>query len=176
MFMAYQLLPALGVDYEPLPGPDPFWYMVVGLTLYNLAVFAEILRSGVNSLPKGQREAGLVIGLTPLQTMRMIQLPQAFRTMLPAIISQMVVVLKDTSLISFIGQYPDLLYQGKVVYQNLDNSLQTLLLIGIIFIAINFTLSRLAVWVEGRVSRRSAGKAIDPTMINNGAGGVPANV
>jgi len=164
MFMAYQVIPAFGVDYEPLPGPDAFWYMVIGLTLYNLAVFAEILRSGVNSLPKGQREAGLVIGLTPLQTMTMIQLPQAFRTMLPAIISQMVVVLKDTSLIGFIGSYGELLNQGKVIYGYLGNTLQTLLLIGVIYIAINFALSRLAVWVEGRMSRRSSGKTIDPMV------------
>lgn len=164
MFAAYQVFPAMGIDYGPLPGTDPFWWMVVGLVLYNLAVFSEILRSGVNSLPKGQREAGLVIGLTPLQTMRMIQLPQAFRTMLPAIISQMVVVLKDTSLISFIGQYPELLTQGKFIYLNLDNTLQTLLLIGAIFIAINFTLSRLAVWVDRRMSRRTSGKAVDPVM------------
>ncbi|GAB3252510.1 amino acid ABC transporter permease [Kineosporia babensis] len=169
MFMAYQLLPALGVNYEPLPGPDAFWYMVVGLTLYNLAVFAEILRSGVNSLPKGQREAGLVIGLTPLQTMVMIQLPQAFRTMLPAIISQMVVVLKDTSLIMFLGQYPELLYQAKIIYQDLGNTLQTLVVVGIIFIAINFALSQLAVWVEKRMSRRSAGKSIDPIMATTAA-------
>ncbi len=166
MFMAYQLLPALGVNYEPLPGSNVFWIMVIGLVLYNLAVFAEILRSGVNSLPKGQREAGLVIGLTPLQTMRMIQLPQAFRTMLPAIISQMVVVLKDTSLIGFIGSFPELLNQGKFVYLNLDNTLQTLLLIGAIYIAINFALSQFAVWVDKRMSRRTAGKTVDPLVAN----------
>lgn len=154
IYMAYQLLPDIGIDYGPLPGPDALWYLVVGLVAYNLAVFAEIVRAGINSLPKGQREAGLVIGLTPLQTMLMIQLPQAFRTMLPAVISQMVVVLKDTSLISFIGQYEELLHNGKVVYQNLNNPLQTLLLIGAVFIAVNFALSQLAVYAERRLSRR----------------------
>ena len=161
MYMAYQLLPDLGVNYAPLPGSDAFWWMVTGLVAYNSVIFAEILRAGVASLPAGQREAGLVIGLTPLQTMRMIQLPQAFRTMLPAIISQMVVVLKDTSLIAFIGQYPELLKNGQTIYLNLDNPLQTLLFVGLIFIAVNFTLSRLAVLVESRVSRRSAGRGID---------------
>ncbi len=161
MYMAYQLLPDLGVNYEPLPGSDAFWWMVTGLVAYNSVIFAEILRAGVNSLPRGQREAGLVIGLTPLQTMRMIELPQAFRTMLPAIISQMVVVLKDTSLIAFIGQYPELLKSGQTIYQNLDNPLQTLFFIGLIFIAVNFTLSRLAMLVERRVARRSAGRSAD---------------
>ncbi len=161
MYMAYQLLPDVGVNYEPLPGSDAFWWMVTGLVAYNSVIFAEILRAGVNSLPRGQREAGLVIGLTPLQTMRMIELPQAFRTMLPAIISQMVVVLKDTSLIAFIGQYPELLKSGQTIYQNLDNPLQTLFFIGLIFIAVNFTLSRLAMLVERRVARRSAGRSAE---------------
>ena len=160
IYMAYQVLPDLGVNYEPLPGSDAFWYLVIGLVAYNSVIFAEILRAGVNSLPRGQREAGLVIGLTPLQTMRMIELPQAFRTMLPAIISQMVVVLKDTSLIAFIGQYPELLKSGQTIYQNLDNPLQTLLFIGLIFIAVNFALSRLAMLVERRVSRRSTGREL----------------
>nr|WP_269811250.1 amino acid ABC transporter permease [Kineosporia rhizophila] len=171
MYMAYQLLPDLGVNYEPLPGSDAFWWMVTGLVAYNSVIFAEILRAGVNSLPKGQREAGLVIGLTPLQTMQMIQLPQAFRTMLPAIISQMVVVLKDTSLIAFIGQYPELLKQGQFIYLNLNNPLQTLLIVGGIFVLINFALSQLAVYVERRMSRRSAGRGINAVHIDPGSAG-----
>ncbi|GAA3596916.1 amino acid ABC transporter permease [Kineosporia mesophila] len=171
MYMAYQLLPDLGVNYEPLPGPDAFWWMVVGLVAYNSVIFAEILRAGVNSLPGGQREAGLVIGLTPLQTMRMIQLPQAFRTMLPAIISQMVVVLKDTSLIAFIGGYEELLRKGQFVYLNLKNPLQTLLFVAIIFIAVNFTLSWLANLAQRRMSRRSAGRGINPIHLDPGSAG-----
>ncbi|MBT0773862.1 amino acid ABC transporter permease [Kineosporia sp. J2-2] len=156
IYMAYQLLPDLGVDYGPLPGDDALWWLVTGLVAYNSVIFAEILRSGVASLPRGQREAGLVIGLTPLQTMRLIQLPQAFRTMLPAVISQMVVVLKDTSLAAFIGQYPELLNRGRTIQQNLDNPLQTYLLIGLIFISVNFALSQAAMYVERRISKRSA--------------------
>jgi len=157
IYMAYQVLPDLGVDYDPLPGPNALWWLVTGLTAYNAVIIAEILRAGVASLPRGQREAGLAIGLTPLQTMTTVQLPQAFRIMLPAVISQMVVILKDTSLAAFIGQYPELLNRGRTIHQNLDNPLQTYLLIGMIFILVNFTLSQLARLVESRLSRRGTG-------------------
>jgi glutamate transport system permease protein len=74
----------------------------------------------------------------------------------------MVVVLKDTSLIAFIGQYPELLKNGQTIYLNLNNPLQTLFFVGLIFIAVNFTLSRLAMLVERRVSRRSAAPQMHP--------------
>ncbi|GAB6897398.1 amino acid ABC transporter permease [Kineosporia succinea] len=168
IYMAYQLLPDLGVNYDPLPGENALWYVVVGLTAYNSVVIAEILRSGVASLPRGQREAGLVIGLTPLQTMVQIQLPQAFRTMLPALISQMVVILKDTSLVTFIGGYDELLNTAKRIFQTANNPLQTLLLIGLIFIVINFALSQLAVFAEKRMSRRSAGRGVNTLHVDPG--------
>ncbi|GLY30282.1 amino acid ABC transporter permease [Kineosporia sp. NBRC 101731] len=171
IYMAYQLLPDLGVNYDPLPGENALWYVVVGLTAYNSVVIAEILRAGVASLPRGQREAGLVIGLTPLQTMVQIQLPQAFRTMLPALISQIVVILKDTSLISFIGGYDELLTTAKRIFQTANNPLQTLLLVGLIFIIINFALSQLAVYAERRMSRRSAGRGINPIHLDPSSAG-----
>ena len=80
------------------PETNPFVAVVAALTLYNGAVVAELVRSGVGSLPKGQGEAGLSIGLTPGQTMRAIQLPQAITAMLPALVSQLVVILKDSAL------------------------------------------------------------------------------
>lgn len=86
----------------------PFMAAVIGLAVYNSAIIAEILRSGVNTLPRGQREAGLAIGMTPLSTLRLIELPQAVRIMMPSLVSQIVVLLKDTSL-AFIVTYPELL-------------------------------------------------------------------
>ncbi len=77
---------------------NPLAAVVTGLMLYNGAVVAELVRSGVHSLPKGQAEAGLSIGLTPGQTLRSIQLPQALTALLPALIGQLVVVLKDSAL------------------------------------------------------------------------------
>jgi glutamate transport system permease protein len=151
IFFAYRVLPELGVDLSLL------WYLVIGLTAYNSVIIAEIVRSGVASLPRGQAEAAAAIGLTRGQSLRLIQLPQAFRVMLPALISQLVVVFKDTSL-GFIILYEESVRFARIAIQQLDNPLQLFFVLAIIFIVINYTLSRLAVWVERRVSRaRTAG-------------------
>ncbi|MGZ4553962.1 MAG: ABC transporter permease subunit, partial [Mycobacteriaceae bacterium] len=118
--------------------------------------FAEIIRSGVVSLPKGQSEAGLATGLTNGQTLRLILLPQAFRVMLPALISQIIVALNDTSLIAILGGYIELLKEGGLLVQNLNNPIQTYLLIAVIFILINYTLSKFAEFVQRRVSRTTS--------------------
>lgn len=148
IFFASHVLP------EVFPGLDLSlrWYVVIGLTAYNSVVIGEIIRSGVAALPRGQTEAAYAIGLTRGATLRLILLPQAVRIMLPALISQVVVILKDTSLGAFIS-YEELLRRGNLAVQNLGNPLQLYLLVGALFIAVNFTLSRLAVVVERRVSR-----------------------
>ncbi|GAA1438814.1 amino acid ABC transporter permease [Mycobacterium cookii] len=155
----------LGIDVGPLPGDPALWYLVIGLTLYNSVIIAEILRAGVLSLPRGQREAALAVGLTNGQTMRTILLPQAFRVMLPALISQLVVVLKDTSLVAVIGLgYLELLRRGNQISQNLDNPIQSLLIVALIYIVINYSLSKLAEYVErrlGQASGSSAGNGLD---------------
>ena len=96
-----------------------------------MVIFAEIVRAGVASLPRGQREAALATGLTNGQTMRIVLLPQAFRVMLPAIISQLVVVLKDTSLVTFVANYDELLSQGESIRRNLDNPIQTFIVVAL---------------------------------------------
>ena len=156
IFYVYILIRAIKLDISFLPGVDGLWFLVIGLTLYNMVIIAEILRAGVASLPRGQVEAALAIGMTPRQAMATVQLPQAFRTMLPALISQLVVVLKDTSLAAVLALYTELLRRGNLISLNLDNPIQTLFVIGAIFIAINYALSRLATWTERRLSR--AGK------------------
>ena len=158
IYLTSRLLPALGIDVSGLPGGELLWFLVIGLTAYNCVIFAEIIRSGVVSLPKGQGEAALATGLTNGQSLRLILLPQAFRVMLPALISQIVVVLKDTSLIAILGGYIELLKQGGLLIQNLNNPIQTYLLIAIIFILINYTLGKFAEWVQRRVSRSTSGK------------------
>jgi glutamate transport system permease protein len=156
IFFAWQALPELGVDVTRLPGENGLWYLVIGLTAYNSVIIAEILRAGVASLPRGQGEAGRSVGMTELQVMRTVLLPQAFRTMLPALISQLVVVLKDTSLAAVLALYTELLRQGNFIALNLDNPIQTLFVVGLIFILINYALSRVAIWTERRLSRRGA--------------------
>ena len=84
------------------------WAVVIALTLYNGAIIGEALRAGLAALPKGQNEAGLSLGMTRMQSMFLVQFPQAFRQMLPVIVAQLVVLLKDTSL-GFIVGYPELL-------------------------------------------------------------------
>ncbi|WP_324273803.1 ABC transporter permease subunit [Blastococcus brunescens] len=117
---------------------------------------------GVASLPRGQREAALATGLTNGQAMRIVLLPQAFRIMLPAIISQLVVVLKDTSLVTFVANYDELLSQGESIVRNLDNPIQTFTVIALLYIAINYLLGRLAQYVQRRQGR-AATRVADTT-------------
>jgi glutamate transport system permease protein len=153
IFFVWQVLPESPIDVGPLPGDDGLWFLVIGLTLYNSVIIAEIVRAGVLSLPRGQGEAARAVGMTEGQVMSSVLLPQAFRTMLPALISQLVVVLKDTSLAAVLGLYLELLRRGNLISQTLDNPIQVLTVVGLIYILINYALSRLAVWTEQRLSR-----------------------
>jgi glutamate transport system permease protein len=140
-------LPTLGVELG-----DLLWYLVIGLVLYNTVVIAEILRSGMEGLPAGQREAAEAIGLSTLDTTLQILLPQAFRIMLPALISQLVVVLKDTSL-GFIIGYEEILRVTTQIVQFLNNQIQMYVVVGILYIMINYGLSKLAAYAQRRLAR-----------------------
>jgi glutamate transport system permease protein len=133
---------------------NPFVAVVAGLTVYNGVVIAEVLRAGINSLPRGQREAGLAIGLTASATFRTIELPQAARRMLPALISQVVVLLKDTSL-GYVVAYPELLRQIRTLTEFFGNRyLFSVFFIGsAMYIGVNLLISRVAVWTERRIDR-----------------------
>jgi glutamate transport system permease protein len=127
---------------------------VWALAIYNGAVIGEALRSGIASLPKGQRESGLAVGLTPLQVRFSIEYPQAFRQMLPIILAQLVVLLKDTSLSLIVG-YQELLNvvlkQGTTTFG--PTYLFTLFfVVWAVYLAVNLTLS----WVARFVARRTA--------------------
>lgn len=148
----------LKLDLAFLPGGDLLWVLVIGLTLYNSVIIAEIVRSGVASLPRGQSEAALAMGLTKGQGLRMILLPQAFRVMLPALISQVVVILKDTSLIAVLGGYVELLKMSRLVVENLSNPVQVFLFTAIIFILLNYALTKLAEYVQRKMAARTSGK------------------
>jgi len=142
---------ALGTPIEDLTA------LVVGLVLYNSVIISEILRAGVRSLPRGQVEAGLAIGLRPTQTMLVIQLPQAFRAMLPSLISQLVVVVKDTALVAFVlNGVTELARAGDQIRGFLRNPLQTFAVVAVIYMVVNLLLERLARLVEARLSRASS--------------------
>lgn len=158
MFLLYYGLPVVGVRMEG------YWVVVVALILYNGSVLAEVIRAGVESLPRGQSEAGYALGLTKSGVMRLVLLPQAIRAMMPVILAQLVVTLKDTAL-GFIITYEELLFYAK--YLGSQNSLdrpivQATLVAGAIYIGLCLALSGVARLVEkrlGRVPKSSAGPA-----------------
>ncbi|MFZ0835688.1 MAG: amino acid ABC transporter permease [Mycobacterium sp.] len=128
--------------------------VVTGLTLYNGSVIAEIVRAGVNALPRGQSEAAAALGLRPSQAMRLVLLPQAITAMLPALISQLVVVLKDTA-IGYQITFLEMVRQGTLIGAQYSNYVPALAMIAVLMIAVNVTLSWLATRVETRLRRRS---------------------
>jgi glutamate transport system permease protein len=133
-----------------------FWAVVIALAIYNGALIGESLRAGLASLPRGQREAGLSLGLTRLQTKALIEFPQAFRQMLPIIVAQLVVLLKDTSLGYIVG-YNELI---RTTMNNLasfygNRYLFSLFMVTfVIYLAVNLLLSAFARWLARRGASR----------------------
>jgi glutamate transport system permease protein len=140
--------------------------VVTGLTLYNGAVIAEIVRSGVGALPRGQTEAAESLGLSWGQTMRSILLPQAITSMLPVLVSQLVVVLKDTA-IGYQITFLEMVRQGTVIGSTYGNYVPALIVIAVLMISLNFALSAAATRLERRLRRSKRapepleGKAIE---------------
>jgi glutamate transport system permease protein len=147
--------------------------VVAGLTLYNSSVIAELIRSGVFSLPRGQREAGLALGLTPGQTTRTILLPQAVTAMLPSLLSQLVVILKDTAL-GYIINYSELIRGGQNLSTNYGNLIPAFLVLAAMFIAINYALTAVARLVERRLQRSAKGGPPVGPALTEAASGAPA--
>ena len=147
MMILYYGLPTLGVSMSP------YWAVVIALMAYNGSVLAEALRAGMDSLPRGQKEAGYAIGLRKSGVMIKILLPQAVRAMLPVIIAQLVVTMKDTAL-GFLITYQELLYYAKLLGSQQGRPiLQAAFIIGGIYIVMCLLLSWLAKWAEKRTSR-----------------------
>ncbi|MCX4883980.1 amino acid ABC transporter permease [Streptomyces sp. NBC_00847] len=141
-----------------------FWGLVIGLTVYNGSVQAEVFRAGINAVPRGQVEAAYALGLRKYQVMTTLLLPQAVRSMLPTMISQLVVTLKDTSL-GYIILYPELLYAARTMAGNIivngDNPFTAVtIVVGAIYIAMCLALSSLATWIERRGRRTRTGVAV----------------
>jgi len=136
--------------------------VITGLALYNGAVIAEIVRSGVHALPRGQQEAASALGLRWGQTMRSILLPQAVTSMLPVLVSQMVVVLKDTA-IGYQITFVEMVRQGTNIGATYGNYIPALLVIAVLMISLNMTLSALATRLEARLrrSRRTPEPVVD---------------
>ncbi len=149
MIMYYGLSP-LGVH-----GITPFTAVVVGLVLYNGSVLAEVFRAGIEALPLGQKEAGYAIGLSKTNVQVLILLPQAVRSMLPVIIAQLVVILKDTAL-GFIVTYNEILFQANFFGSQAQYGspvLPALIIAGFIYIGLCLILAGAAKWLELRLRR-----------------------
>ena len=162
MVFAFYLL---AIGNGPL---SAFWCVVIALTLYNGSVLAEVFRAGINAVPKGQAEAAYAIGMRKSQVMTSVLLPQGVKIMLPSIISQMVVALKDTSLGYYITA-PGLTAVGKPLYLEFRNQVPTAIVITALYVAVNLLLTLLAT----RVQKRLVGEKnpLELTRVGNLDGG-----
>ena len=130
-------------------GLDAFWCVVIALTLYNGSVLAEVFRAGILAVPRGQAEAAYALGMRKTQVMIQILLPQGIKIMLPAIISQCVVALKDTSL-GYAITAPGLTFVGKQIYGDFQNQVQTVIVVAALYVVVNLILTAIATWVQRR--------------------------
>ena len=149
IYFFFFAMPNLGIK---MPA---FWMLCIPVTLAASGVLAEVFRAGVNAVPRGQTEAGLSIGLTRWKVKTKIVLPQAIRFVIPSLISQLVVVVKDTAL-AYVVSYPDLMQNAQVLRTNYDALVSTYLVVAVIYILINSLINKAAV----TVSRRTGVKII----------------
>lgn len=162
---------------DGLFGGDKVWiltmFVAIGLAVYNGAVLAEILRAGINALPSGQAMAGHAVGLTHGQVMRSIVMPQALRNMLPAVLAQLVILFKDTSLGYTIG-YTELLHEARIMSSNYSIALlQILFTVLVVYFVIAYSASKLIQVIDRRMSRKTAGRTVGPD-VGEDPGQVPA--
>ena len=174
ILFAYLALPHLGLELNPLVT------LLFGLVAYNSVVLCEVIRAGMVSVGRGQWEAGLSLGLTDGQVIRAVLLPQAVRRMLPTIVSQLVILLKDTSLGYIIG-YAELLRSGRSLVEYYGNryALQLYLAVAAVYILVNWLVSLIADLLARRSGRtrerrgpaRTNGSTVPPVEpVLSGAG------
>ncbi|MGM0124176.1 ABC transporter permease [Enterococcus sp. AZ194] len=144
IFFAYFALPQVGIRLSI------FWSAVAALTIFESAMLSEIFRAGLNAVPKGQMEAGLSTGLNYVQTMAMIVFPQALKSMTPAILSQLISLIKDTSLAVIIS-LPELTHNAKIIYgQNSNYVIPMFIAMTFFYFVVCYALSLLSKYLESR--------------------------
>ncbi len=143
IYFFFLVVPQYGVQ---MPS---FWMLTLPVALAASGVLAEVFRAGVNAVPRGQVEAALSIGLSPAKTMRRIVLPQAVRYVIPSLIAQLVVVVKDTT-VAYVVSYPDLMQNARVLITNYDALLSMYLVVAVIYVLINFAINKASVYVARR--------------------------
>lgn len=138
IFFTYFALPQIGIKL------NIFWAAVAALTIFESAMLSEIFRAGLNAVPEGQKEAGMSSGLTYVQTLTLIIMPQAFKSMLPAILSQLISLIKDTSLAVIIS-LPELMHNAKIIYgQNTNYVIPMFIAMTAMYFVVCYVLSLLS--------------------------------
>ena len=127
-----------------------FWMIALPVTLVASGVLAEVMRAGVNAVPKGQVEAAMSLGMRPSRIMFKIILPQAIRFVIPSLISQLVVVVKDTT-VAYVVSYPDLMQNARVLITNYDALVSMYFTVAIIYILLNYAINKLSGFVAERM-------------------------
>ena len=147
IYFFFLVVPQYGIK---LPS---FWMLTLPVALAASGVLAEVFRAGVNAVPRGQVEAAEALGLSPWKAKTKIVLPQAIRYVIPSLVSQLVVVVKDTT-VAYVVSYPDLLQNARVLITNYDALVSTYLVVAVIYILFNYAINRLSVWLSERTGTR----------------------
>ncbi len=153
------VLPQFGIN------PDVFWKLVIPIVVCSSAVIAEVFRAGILALPRGQTEAAASLGLSPSQAMRRVLLPQAIRLMVPSLVTQVVSLLKDSTL-GYAASYPELMKQAQNLTAYTGDLIQTYLVVSVVYIILNMLLSQFASWLERR-GRNARGRARARALVAN---------
>ncbi|MBZ2195323.1 amino acid ABC transporter permease [Occultella gossypii] len=143
-------LPQYGIN------PDVYWKLVIPIGLCAAATLAEVFRAGVLALPRGQGEAAAAVGMTGPQAFRLVIFPQALRVVVPALVAQAVIVVKDTAF-GYVVSYSELMQSGRVLVANTGDLIQTYLVITVIYVIVNIIISRLAQRLDSVLARKRAG-------------------
>lgn len=148
IYFFFLVVPQFGIKLPPL------WKIATPVAISAAGVVAEVLRSGVNAVPKGQTEAAVSLGMRKNSVFFKIVFPQALRYVVPALISEVVIVLKDTTF-AYVVNYADLMQNAKVLISNYDALLSVYLVVAIIYILINYILNKISVACRKRKQDRT---------------------
>jgi glutamate transport system permease protein len=159
IYFFFLVAPQLGLS---LPA---FWKIAAPVAISASGVVAEVLRSGVNAVPKGQREAALSLGMRERSVFLKVIFPQAIRYVIPALISELVIVVKDTTF-AYVVNFPDLMQNARVLISNYDALLSVYLVVAVIYILINYLLNRISAFVAGR-EKKTAKVPLNKDVVAN---------
>ncbi|MBQ9302455.1 amino acid ABC transporter permease [Butyrivibrio sp.] len=152
IYFFFLVVPQFGINMTAL------WKVVIPVALSACGIVAEVLRSGVNAVPKGQREAAISLGLSEGSTFIKVILPQAIRYVIPALISELVIVVKDTTF-AYVVSFPDLMQNAKVLISNYDALLPVYLVVAVIYIIINYLLNKLSLFIAAKMNVKTVNVA-----------------